>query len=169
MEDIMHIQSSFLRGVAARTINKAVQKQGYKSTEVKLNDIFAGYSEDEKRVHLHLDIDAIGFRMTPEQVLYYSGNCFGTADSITFKNNLLRIHDLKTGAVPAHMEQLFIYDALFCLEYRVHPQDIQIENRIYQNDDVFTVNPTEAEIKPIMDKIIEFDKIITELKLGEAA
>ena len=100
--------------------------------------------------------DAIGFRMTPEQVLY-------------FKNNLLRIHDLKTGAVPAHMEQLFIYDALFCLEYRVHPQDIQIENRIYQNDDVFTVNPTEAEIKPIMDKIIEFDKIITELKLGEAA
>ena len=112
--------------------------------------------------------DAIGFRMTPEQVLYYSGNCFGTADSITFKNNLLRIHDLKTGAVPAHMEQLFIYDALFCLEYRVHPQDIQIENRIYQNDDIFTVNPTEAEIKPIMDKIIEFDKIITELKLGEA-
>lgn len=42
MEDIMHIQSSFLRGVAARTINKAVQKQGYKSTEVKLNDILPG-------------------------------------------------------------------------------------------------------------------------------
>jgi len=62
--------------------------------------------------------------MTPEQVLYYSGNCFGTADSIAFKNNLLRIHDLKTGAVPAHMEQLFIYDALFCLEYRIHPQDL---------------------------------------------
>lgn len=115
--------------------------------------------------------DAIGFRMDPEQVLFYSENCFGTADAIAFndKDNFLRIHDLKTGAVPAHMEQLFIYDALFCLEYRVHPQDIQIENRIYQNDDVFTVNPTEAEIKPIMDKIIEFDKIITELKLGEAA
>lgn len=58
MEDIMHIQSSFLRGVAARAINKAIQKHGYKSAEVKLNDIFAGYSEDEKRVHLHLDIDA---------------------------------------------------------------------------------------------------------------
>ena len=57
MEDIMHIQSSFLRGVAARTINNAIQK-GYKSTEVKLNDIFAGYSETEKKVHLHLDIDA---------------------------------------------------------------------------------------------------------------
>lgn len=48
MEDIMHIQSSFLRGVAARAINNAIQKQGYKSTEVKLNDIFAGYSEDER-------------------------------------------------------------------------------------------------------------------------
>lgn len=58
MEDIMHIQSSFLRGVAARAINNAIQKQGYKSTEVKLNDIFAGYSEAEKKVHLHLDIDA---------------------------------------------------------------------------------------------------------------
>lgn len=58
MEDIMHIQSSFLRGVVARAINKAVQKQGYQSTEVKLNDIFAGYSEDEKKVHLHLDMDA---------------------------------------------------------------------------------------------------------------
>lgn len=113
--------------------------------------------------------DAIGFRMTPEQVLYYSGNCFGTADSISFKNNFLRIHDLKTGAVPAHMEQLFIYDALFCLEYHVRPQDIQIENRIYQNDDIWIVNPTEEEISLIMAKIIDFDKIIMELKLGEAA
>lgn len=113
--------------------------------------------------------DAIGFRMTPEQVLYYSSNCFGTADSICFKNNFLRIHDLKTGAVPAHMEQLFIYDALFCLEYHVRPQDIQIENRIYQNDDIWVVNPTIAEIQPIMEKIIEFDKVIMELKLGAVA
>ena len=34
------------------------------------------------------------------------------------------------------MEQLFIYDALFCMEYHVKPKDILIENRIYQNDDV---------------------------------
>ena len=113
--------------------------------------------------------DAIGFRMDAEKVLYYSPNCFGTADAISYKNNLLRIHDLKTGVVPAHIEQLFIYDALFCLEYNVDPKDIQIENRIYQNDDIWIVNPTEAEIRPIMDKIREFDKIITEMKLGEAA
>lgn len=62
--------------------------------------------------------DAIGFRMTPEQVLCYSENCFGTADSICFRDDILRIHDLKTGIVPAHMEQLLIYDALFCLEYK---------------------------------------------------
>ena len=80
--------------------------------------------------------DAIGFRMTPEQVLYYSDNCFGTADAICFRDDILRIHDLKTGAIPAHMKQLLIYDALFCLEYRIKPEKIQIENRIYQSDDI---------------------------------
>lgn len=58
MEDIMHIQSAFLRSVIAQVISKTARKQGYKSTAVKLNDIFAGYSETEKKVHLHLDIDA---------------------------------------------------------------------------------------------------------------
>ena len=57
--------------------------------------------------------DAIGFRMTPEQVLYYSDNCFGTADSITFKNNLLRIHDLKTGAVPALMMHFSVWSTAY--------------------------------------------------------
>lgn len=58
MEDIMHIQSAFLRSVIAQAISKTARKQGYKSTAVKLNDIFAVYSETEKKVHLHLDIDA---------------------------------------------------------------------------------------------------------------
>ena len=80
--------------------------------------------------------DAIGFRMTPEVVLYYSPNCFGTADAIMFDDGVLRIHDLKTGTVPAHMEQLYIYDALFCLEYDIDPVTIRFENRIYQSDDI---------------------------------
>lgn len=71
--------------------------------------------------------DAIGFRMDTEQVLYYSDNCYGTADAISFNDGFLRIHDLKTGAVPAHMEQLYIYAALFCLEYGYHPKDIRME------------------------------------------
>lgn len=110
--------------------------------------------------------DAIGFRMTPEQVLYFSENCFGTADSICFRDDILRIHDLKTGVILAHMEQLYIYDALFCLEYRIKPKNIQIENRIYQSDDILIANPGEEEIEPIMEKIREFDPIIAKLKMG---
>ena len=71
--------------------------------------------------------DAIGFRMRPEQTLYYSENCYGTADAIAWdeKIKLLRIHDLKTGQiVPAKIEQLYIYAALFCLEYH---QDVHCD------------------------------------------
>ena len=112
--------------------------------------------------------DAIGFKMVPEQVLYYSDNCFGTADAIMFRNNMLRIHDLKTGAIPAHMEQLMIYAALFCLEYRVKPGTIETELRIYQNDTVLVHSPQADEIVPIIDKIITFDKLIERVKEREA-
>lgn len=111
--------------------------------------------------------DAIGYKMTPEQVLYYSDNCFGTADSISFRNGLLRIHDLKTGVTPAHMEQLMIYAALFCLEYKMKPSEIEIELRIYQSDEIVVHNPEVDEIVPIMDKIVTFDKILTRIKSEE--
>lgn len=111
--------------------------------------------------------DAIGYKMTPEQVLYYSDNCFGTADTISFRNNLLRIHDYKSGTIPAHMEQLMIYAALFCLEYKVRPSEIEIELRLYQSDEIFYHKPTAEEIVPIMDKIVTFDKIITNIKSEE--
>ncbi len=108
--------------------------------------------------------DAIGFKMTPEQPLYYSDNCYGTCDSIAFRNDILRIHDLKTGKLPTSMDQLYIYVALFCLEYGIKPGEIQIETRIYQNGDVATENPTASDILPIMDKIKRFDKIIERIK-----
>ena len=111
--------------------------------------------------------DAIGFKMTPEQILFYSDNCFGTADAIAFRGDLLRIHDLKTGAIPAHMEQLEVYAALFCLEYKVKPADIRIELRLYQSDDILVGNPTVEDIAPIMDKIITFDRIINKIKEQE--
>ena len=57
-------------------------------------------------------------------------------EAIAFRENLLRIHDYKSGEIEAHMEQLLIYDALFCLEYTVSPYEIDHELRIYQNDDV---------------------------------
>ena len=107
--------------------------------------------------------DAIGFKMSTEVVLFYSENFFGTADAISFRNNVLRIHDLKTGKIPAKIEQLRVYAALFCLEYGYKPNDIQIELRIYQNDDIEYDYPTAEEIVPIMDRIIHLDKVINRI------
>ena len=123
--------------------------------------------KSSKTLNMYVN-DAIGYKMTPEQVLYYSDNCFGTADAILFRNNMLRIHDLKTGTIPAHMEQLMIYAALFCLEYRMKPGTIDMELRIYQNDEIITHNPKADEIVPIVDKIISFDKLINRVKESEA-
>ena len=119
--------------------------------------------KSKKTLNMYVN-DAIGFRMTPEQVLYYSDNCFGTADAISFRDGLLRIHDLKTGATPAHMEQLMIYAALFCLEYRMKPAEIGMELRLYQSDEILIHEPEIDEIVPIMDKIVSFDKLIQRIK-----
>ena len=107
--------------------------------------------------------DAIGYKMETEVVLYYSDRFFGTADAISFRNGVLRIHDLKTGKTPAHMEQLEIYAALFCLEYKIKPGEIKIELRIYQNDDILVHYPTAEDIVPIMDKIVHLDKLLNSL------
>ena len=120
--------------------------------------------KSQKTLNMYVN-DAIGFKMQPEQVLYYSDNCFGTADAIIFRNNLLRIHDLKTGVTPAHMEQLEIYAALFCLEYNKKPGEIEMELRIYQNNEIVVHHPTADDILPIMEKNVTFDKIIEKLKL----
>lgn len=104
--------------------------------------------------------DAIGFKMSTEVVLYYSDFFFGTADAISFRDGLLRIHDLKTGVTKVHIEQLMIYAALFCLEYKVKPEDIEMELRIYQNNEVLYHNATAEDIRPIMDKIVHLNKLL---------
>ena len=119
--------------------------------------------KSKKTLNMYVN-DAIGFKMTPEQPLYYSNNCFGTADSISFRNNYLRIHDLKSGVTPAHMEQLMIYAALFCLEYSVDPNQIEMELRIYQSDEISVLNPEPEDILTIMDKIIFFDKRLSQIQ-----
>ena len=118
--------------------------------------------------------DGIAFHMNTEQVLYFSDNCFGTADSINFdeRKKFLRIHDLKTGVTPTHIEQIEIYASLFCLEYGYQPEDLTMEFRIYQSDDIFMENnETEPDlqnkIRTIMSKIIIFDKRINQLNEGE--
>ena len=65
------------------------------------------------------------------------------------------------------MEQLLIYTALFCLEYKVKPAEIKIELRLYQNDEVMVYEPTVEDIVPIMDQIKTFDKIINDIKREE--
>lgn len=111
--------------------------------------------------------DAIGYRMTPELILYYSDNCFGTADAIAFRNNTLRVSDLKTGVTEASMVQLEIYAALFCLEYKFKPFDIKMELRIYQNDGVALYVPGPEVIAVVMEKIIWFDKRINYLRMED--
>ena len=121
----------------------------------------------KKTIYAYVN-DAIGFKMSTEVVLFYSERFFGTADAICFRNNCLRIHDLKTGQTKVHMEQLMIYAALFCLEYKIRPGDIEIELRIYQNDKILYHNPTAEEIAPIMDTIVHLDKILQRLEGEEA-
>ena len=111
--------------------------------------------------------DAIGYKMSTEVVLLYSDRFFGTADAICFRNGMLRIHDLKTGKISAKMEQLEIYAALFCLEYKIKPSDIDMELRIYQNDEIIYHNPTAEDITSIMDKIVHLDKILSKMEYEE--
>jgi hypothetical protein len=108
--------------------------------------------------------DAIGYKMSCEQILYYSDNCFGTADTISFRRNKLRIHDLKTGIIQASEKQLEIYAALFCLEYMIDPFEIEVELRIYQRDEIRIFEPPPELTASIMDIIVEFDKQIETIK-----
>jgi len=93
----------------------------------------------------------------------YSERIYGTTDAISFRENFLRIHDLKTGDKPAHIEQLYTYAALFCLEYGktygFKPRDLSYECRIYQWDGVTIENPTPDIIDSIIEQIILTEKV----------
>lgn len=107
--------------------------------------------------------DAIGFNMDTEVVLYYSDRFFGTADAISFRNDILRIHDLKTGKsgkIEDHIDQLLIYAALFCLEYKMKPDKIKVELRIYKNDEILAHQPEPEEIQEVMDKIVHLNELL---------
>ena len=140
--------------------------------------------------------DAIMFKMTPEQPLIYSYNCFGTADAISYKRNVLRIHDLKTGDIEAGMKQLYIYAALFCLNYqnkvrelhkkgltdmdiadqlKVKQSELHFEPekfddivlRIYQFSDYKEEHPDPVDIRALMELIVEHDRIIKGIEAEE--
>lgn len=156
------IAESFKRSLAAQ---KGTELHAFAAQCIRLRQKLPN---SKKTLNKYVN-DAIGYRMTPEQILYYSPNCFGTADAIAFNDakGFLRIHDLKTGMTPAHMEQLIVYAALFCLEYNFKPIDIECELRLYQSDDILISNPGVDEIAPVMDKIITFDRIIMDIRREE--
>lgn len=108
--------------------------------------------------------DGIGFRMETEQVLFYSEHSYGTADAICFRDDKLKISDLKNGETPASMMQLKIYAALFCLEYNYRPFEIETELRIYQNDAIDFLVADPDEITHVMDRIGYCDKLIREIR-----
>ena len=149
--------------------NKKAAEMGSRLHQWAKDTIDLGIKQPKSKKTIYMYVnDAIGFRMNTEVVLYYSDRFFGTADSICFRKGpegryILRIHDLKTGKTPVHMEQLEIYAALFCLEYKVKPGDIDIELRIYQNDEIVIHNPTVEDIAPIMDHIVCLNKILEKI------
>ncbi len=161
-------QSSWLRYDENKLVeiylNKKAAEMGTKLHQWAKDTIDLGIKQPKSKKTIYAYVnDAIGFKMDTEVVLYYSDRFFGTADSISFRNGMLRIHDLKTGKKPVTIEQLMIYAALFCLEYRVKPGEIDIELRIYQNDEILYHNPSADEILPIMDKIVRFDNVLSKI------
>lgn len=149
-------------------MNAKAKEKGTKLHQLASDCINMGQKLPASHKTLNMFVnDAIGYKMQSEQLLFYSDNCFGTADAISFRKDLLRVHDLKTGIGPVHMEQLLVYVALFCLEYKVKPGTIAMETRIYQNDDIQIFNPTVEDIVPIIDKIITFDKALNRMKMTE--
>ena len=167
-------QSSWLRYSDDKAIdvylNRKAAEMGTKLHAWAKETIDLGLKQprSKKTIYAYVN-DAIGFKMDTEVVLFYSEQFFGTADAISFRDNMLRIHDLKTGKVGKiedHMEQLEVYAALFCLEYKVKPGEIDMELRVYKNDEVFIHNPTAEDILPIMDKIVHLDKLLRKIEEG---
>ena len=164
-------QSSWLRYDEEKAIevfkNKQAAEIGTRLHAWAKETIDLGIKQPRSNKTLYAYVnDAIGYKMSTEVVLYYSDYFFGTADAISFRKNMLRIHDLKTGRVGKiedHIEQLEVYAALFCLEYRIKPGEIDMELRVYKNDEVLVHKPTAEDILPIMDKIVSLNKILEQI------
>ena len=155
-------------------INKKAAEKGTLLHQWAKDTIDLGIKQprSEKTLYRYVN-DAIGYKMSTEVVLFYSERLFGTADSICFRKGkdwryLLRIHDLKTGTTPVKMEQLEIYAALFCLEYKYKPKDMDMELRIYQNDEILYSEPAPEKIEHIMEHIIHLDKVLDHIEKEDA-
>lgn len=132
-------------GVKIMTAIKFVPKEMYLSVMMFIND-------------------AIGFHMESEKELKYSDVLYGTADAISFNNSELRVHDLKTGLKPIEdPTQLVIYCALFCLDYKVSPEQCKrIIVCVYQNGEIKSCEVSVEQLS----KVIERMKHVNEVSEG---
>lgn len=177
-----------------RYLNSQAQERGTELHQFAHDAIRLNRIQPRNKDSLNMFInDAIGFKMSSEQPLYYHGFCFGTADAIQYKRNYLRIHDLKTGVVEGKMDQLKIYAALFCLNYQklthmlrmdgksdidiaakwdLKPSELHfdprkmtdIELRIYQYGDITVEHPDPEEILSFMDIIVRNVDVLKNVK-----
>lgn len=149
----------------SRAAQRGTELHAFAHAAIKL-----GIKQVDTRQTLNAYInDVLGFHMTPEQKLFYSMNCYGTADALGFgrsqtSQGILRIFDLKTGEIPASGDQLLIYGALFCLEYKFPPFEIEYDFRLYQSDDIAVVEVHPGDIAHIMSQIKTFDALLTQLQ-----
>lgn len=149
-----------LRFTAAQQARRGVDLHEFAHKAIKLG---IPMPKTRRTIYLYIN-DGIKYRMKVEQPLFYSENCFGTPDTISFEDRFLRIHDLKNGIVKASIVQVEVYAALFCLEYGISPHDIKIELRLYQRDEIQSFRPDPDRIAFIMDRIIAHDRQIEQLK-----
>lgn len=122
--------------------------------------------EDGKTLSMYVN-DCIQDGLSPEVILYFSKNAFGTSDAIGFDGNMLRVYDLKTGKTRASMKQLEIYASLFCLEYSINPNEILTHLRIYQNDEILVLEPEAEELWDVIDHIIWADSVVSRLRASK--
>jgi hypothetical protein len=117
---------------------------------------------------------AIDYGMVPEQTLFYTLNFFGTADTISYDvyddddrfDGYLRIHDLKTGVSKVHMDQLYAYAAIFCLEYEIKPFRVDGELRIYQGSDILYEPIDRGVLASAYSTIKAWDQLIEQHRSG---
>lgn len=155
--DEKKLADAYMKSMAVQRGNEL---HAYAAESIRLRQKLA---KNKQTLNMYVN-DGVSYMMTPEQPLYFSRNCFGTTDSISFRDKVLRIHDYKSGITPAHMEQLYIYAALFCLEYKYDPADIQILTQIYQSSNIWAESPQPSLIRDIADKIVYDDQIIEKLR-----
>jgi len=115
--------------------------------------------------------DALDLGLQPEVQLFYSYNCFGTADTIGFipAKSFLRVHDLKTGVTKPSFDQLYVYAAVFCLEYDLRPFEVYGELRIYQDAEIMVTDIDRAYLAFVYDTIHSHNITIEEWHMGGRA